>query len=426
MKRVILIFSYAAAILTFNYSQGQVETGAGEITSPYEELPELKASEILKPEVLKGPHHNVRESVPTWSGSNQFTIDSDYGVFLAEGNGMLLQRIREIYAIAALKDVSRTDEFKKSLVTAAKAPIAAAKNIVADPAQTLSNVPKGIMKFMGQAGETLKGLGKKEKAGKSEGSTVQQMIGYSGAKRRIAVSMGIDPYSSNIVLQKELDDVAWASWAGGFAFSAATFPVGGPAAVALTVTGVTSTLNDLVTKKSPADLRAANRQGLIGMGASPNLADRFLNNNAFSPTQATAFVLTLRTLDGVSNRSAFIRAAAEQASTEADATFCLQTASLMSQLHKTEKPLSRIVMIGNFPVCVAKDDSVVVAVQWDYAAWTAGAAAMTSQIEKVAAQTGETRPVLVALSGEASRLLQTELQKRHFTLRTRVSPGPLK
>jgi hypothetical protein len=51
----------------------------------FEELPELKASEILKPELLKGPHFVVRDPVPTGSGMNQFTIDSDFGVFEADG-----------------------------------------------------------------------------------------------------------------------------------------------------------------------------------------------------------------------------------------------------------------------------------------------------------------------------------------------------
>ena len=82
----------------------------------YEELPELKASEILKPELLKGPHYAVRDPVPTASGMNQFTIDSDFGVFEADGNEMLLQRLKEIDAIARLREVSRTDEFKKSLL----------------------------------------------------------------------------------------------------------------------------------------------------------------------------------------------------------------------------------------------------------------------------------------------------------------------
>ena len=41
---------------------------AGTPASDFEELPELKASEILKPEILKGPNYTVRESVPTFLG----------------------------------------------------------------------------------------------------------------------------------------------------------------------------------------------------------------------------------------------------------------------------------------------------------------------------------------------------------------------
>src|SRR6266571_6294670 len=156
----------------------------------FEELPELKASEILKPELLKGPHHVVRDPVPTASGMNQFTIDSDFGVFEADGNEMLLQRLKEIDAIARLRDVSRTDEFKKSLVAAAKAPIASAKNIARDPAQTISNVPKGIMKFLGRAKQTVENVGKGGNDDAGDGSRMKDAIGYSDKKRKIALQMG--------------------------------------------------------------------------------------------------------------------------------------------------------------------------------------------------------------------------------------------
>ena len=189
----------------------------------FEEPPELKASEILKPELLKGPHYVVRDPVPTASGMNQFTIDSDFGVFEADGNEMLLQRLKEIDAIARLQEVSRTDEFKKSLVAAAQSPLNSAKNIARDPAQAISNVPKGIMKFLGHAKETVENVEKGGNDDAGEGSRMKDALGYSDKKRKIALQMGIDPYSTNTVLQKELEDVAWASWAGGFTFSVATF-----------------------------------------------------------------------------------------------------------------------------------------------------------------------------------------------------------
>jgi hypothetical protein len=46
----------------------------------FEELPVLNASEILRPEILAGPHHKVREPVPTYFGANQFTIDPTSGL----------------------------------------------------------------------------------------------------------------------------------------------------------------------------------------------------------------------------------------------------------------------------------------------------------------------------------------------------------
>src|SRR5262245_20527299 len=158
----------------------------------FEELPELKASEILKPELLKGPHYVVRDPVPTGSGMNQFTIDSDFGVFEADGNEMLLQRLKEIDAIARLGEVSRTDEFKKSLLAAAKSPLNSAKNIAKDPAQAISNVPKGIMKFMGRAKETVKNVGKGGGEDAGDGSRMKDAIGYSDKKRKLALQMGVD------------------------------------------------------------------------------------------------------------------------------------------------------------------------------------------------------------------------------------------
>ena len=141
-KQICILF----LVITLNVAL----SNAGQTTEPFEvrraeaafeELPVLNASEILQPEFLSEPHYKVREPVPTYSGANQFTIDSDFGEFEANGNEMLVTRVNEINAIARLKEVSRTDEFKDALKNAAKSPIASAKNIVTDPVNTISNAP---------------------------------------------------------------------------------------------------------------------------------------------------------------------------------------------------------------------------------------------------------------------------------------------
>jgi hypothetical protein len=391
----------------------------------FEELPELKASEILKPELLKGEHYAVRDPVPTSSGMNQFTIDSDFGVFEADGNEMLLQRLKEIDAIARLRQVSRTDEFKNSLMAAAKSPLNSAKNIARDPAQAISNVPKGIMKFLGRAKETVENVGKGGGGDVGDGTRMKDAIGYSDKKREIALDMGIDPYTTNTVLQKQLDDLAWASWAGGFSFSVATLPISGAAGAALTVTSVNSTIEDLLREKSPEELEQINRTTFRAMGASASDVERILHGGAFTPTQATTFAVHLKALKGVANRGSFVKAAAQRCTTEADALFCVYTVALMDQIHQNT-PIARIVMLRDFPICVAKDGTIIVALQWDYAAWTSGAASFTNDVQKLAGKSGQSAHVSVDLSGAVSPRLREELEKRRMTLQDRLVPGPLK
>ena len=224
-KILFLTIALGAALPCLAQTPQPFEVRRAEVV--FEELPVLNASEILLPEFLTGPHHKVREPVPTRFGANQFTIDSDFGVFEANGNEMLVRRINEINAIAQLRDVSRTDQFKDALAAAAKSPMAAAKNIVTDPANTIGNVPKGLMKFMSRAGESVKNVGKKSESSAAEGSKAQQLIGFSDEKRKVAIRLGVDPYSTNTVLQHELDGIAWASFAGGLTFQFATMPIGG-------------------------------------------------------------------------------------------------------------------------------------------------------------------------------------------------------
>jgi hypothetical protein len=427
MKLMRLIKNLLFLVATSSLSAQTLESPTIDVASTaYEELPELKASEILRPEFLNGNNFKVREEVPTYSGANQFTIDSNFGVFEADGNEMLVGRINEINAIARLKEVSRTDEFKDALKKAAKSPVAAAKAIAADPVHAVTNVPKGLMKFMGRIGENVKGVGQKHEGKDPEGTQLQQVIGFSDERRKVAISLGVDPYSTNTILQHELDGIAWASFAGGATFTLATLPVSGAAGTALTVTEVSGDFNDILKEKSPTDLRIMNRRALLELGATEKEAERFLNNNAFSPSAQTAFVLNLRSMKEVANRRAFVRLAGETSSSETDAIFCVQTAALMSKLNKEQIPLARIELLGDFPICIAKDGTTVVALQWDYAAWTSGAVQVSNEIEKFAAKPPRNKKVFVALSGDVSPRLREELQARGHTLTDRVAPGPLK
>ncbi|MGH8094972.1 MAG: hypothetical protein ACREIF_16115 [Chthoniobacterales bacterium] len=421
MRRILPFF--IAVLMNVNLLPAQEVSTSPTSVVVYEELPELKASEILRPEFLQGPHFKVQEEVPTYSGANRFTIESDFGVFEADGNEMLVRRVNEIQAIARLKDVSRTEQYKDALVKAAKAPLATAKNIVTDPINTIGNAPKGIMKFMKKTGESMKNIGKKgDESDRYEGSKMAQMIGYSNTKRKVALSLHVDPYSSNTVLQRELDGIAWATFAGGATFSLATMPIGGGVGIALTTVGVEEQLENVLRDNSPGDLKKLNHKALIAMGATEKEASRLLGNGAFSPTAQTAFVLNLKSLGGVENRRALVRLSGETSHDESDAIFYVQTAELMGKLHKGDHPLERIALLGDFPICIAKDGTVIAALQWDYAAHTKLAADFAKALDSQY----KDKPRLIAISGVASPQLKEALEANGDRLQDRLNPGPLR
>ena len=392
----------------------------------YEQPPTLSAAMILKPEFAAGDGFTVRDPVPTYGGRNGYMIDSDAGVFEADGNVMLMRRVRELAAIAKLREVSRTDVYKNALGSAMASPLLVTKGLIEHPVSTVTGVPKGLWKFMNRAGQGLKERTDGRERSQYEDSNAAQLIGFAKAKRDVALKLGVDPYSSNEALQRELNGVSWAAYAGKMTFTLATAPVSGAAGLALTATGISSTFENAIRDQSPGDLRLASLKRLLAMGCARADADAFLNNIAFSPSVQTALVLHLDSLTGVANRAAFIRLAASGSDSEGDALFFAQTSRLLAELHAGGRTLARIETLGGLPVAVGTDGNLVVALEWDYASWTQNAANFIAQFK--AAKFGRKAPTgfVIALTGDASPTVQEQLQAAGITLATRLAPGPLK
>jgi len=389
-----------------------------------EEPPILSAKEILNPDFLAGDGFTVQDEVPTSTGRNRYLIISEYGEFEADGNIMLERRIKEVAAIRKLKEVSRTDEYKKALKAAVASPLGVAKDVVTNPVGTITGIPKGLFKFANRMGQSVKEKTEKRQRSQYEDSNAASLIGFSKAKRTVAIQLGVDPYSSNETLQRELNGIAWATFAGKMTFSLATAPIGGAAGLTLTGTGITNAFNQTLLDQAPADLRLRNLKVLLGMACDRAVADRFINNTAFSPSVQTAIVMNLETLNGVANRAAFVDLAGSEATDEGDALFFLGTSRVLTELH-AKRPISRLQQVGRIPVALGKDGRAIVAIQWDYAAWTDKAANFIGLLR--ASDFGKKPSGLtIAISGDASSLGQQKLKDANIELATRVAPGPLR
>ena len=118
--KTILKTSFAHAALVSLICASSLS--AQDPAATHEGYPILKASELLKPEVLKGPYHTVMEAVPTQGFANQYTVQTNWGVFTIRGNHLLEKRIHEFQAIASLEQASKSEEFERSLRAAAACP----------------------------------------------------------------------------------------------------------------------------------------------------------------------------------------------------------------------------------------------------------------------------------------------------------------
>src|SRR5438270_885141 len=113
-----------------------------------------------------------------------------------------------------------------------------------------------------------------------------------------------------------------------------------------------------------------------------------------------------------------------EASDEGDALFFLGTSRVLAELH-TKKPIARLQQVGRTPVAVGKDGRAIVAIQWDYAAWTDNAANFI-ELLKASDFDKKISGLTIAISGDASSLGQQKLKDANIELATRVAPGPLR
>ena len=393
--------------------------------SGFEEPPVLKASEILQSEWLSGPRHKVREEVPTYAGENWYVIDSDAGIFEAAGNVMLQQRVTEIYAILQLREVSKGKTYAEALKAAAKSPFVMAKNLIKNPVGTISAVPKGVGKLLSRAGRAAQSAAQGGEKSAYEDSEAAALLGVSKAKRDMAFQYGVNPYSSNVALQKEMNSIGWASFAGKASVAVLTAGIGGGVQATMKVTGVLGRNAVRLRDTSPNDLRRESKESLLKMGLTDPAAEQFLGNSALSPLHQINIVTSLEALPGLPGRADYIALAAATTEDETDAIFFEQTAALIARVHAESVKLKAIVLRDGFPVGVGANGTYVVALHWDYAAWTRRAAEFVARLREPGPNGAEMQ-LAVMITGQVSPMLRRELEARKVQVFDRVIPGPLK
>lgn len=408
----------------------QETTGATPQAAPdssFETPPILQASAILKAPYFQGPYHTVAPQVPTRGGRNFYQLQSTFGNFQAEGSFELMERVAELHAIAKLREISEGEEYKKALKAAAKSPVELARHLADDPVQTVTDIPRGVFKFVKRTKQTISHAVKKEGPEEhrpGEDSGFKQILGISKVKRELADALNVDPYSPNEVLQDELDRIAKASVAGKMTFSLGTLPIGGAAGDALLGVGLAQSSSRVLKESTPAELYQHLLKALAGMGIGEKRARAFLDHPYYTATLQVTLVDALQRLSNVDGRERYLLAALE-ANTRGDAVFFTRSARLMAVLHQ-KTALSHIDVIAGLPICKQANGVLLVPLEWDYACWTRNTESFVRQVKTISERGGKLTGYRLVITGAASPLLKEKLAAKNVKLTEFAVPGPLK
>jgi hypothetical protein len=382
--------------------------------TPDEAPPVLKASALLPPALLRGPHHTVDEPVRTVEYFQAFTISSPVGDFAADGLSQVPVVIHEIGALVKLQDVSKTEVFLaaagRSVVNVGKGAAAA----VTDPAATARGLGSGVKRFgvnLGRRAERAVDSARSDDEAEDEAkenaaaSAAKSLLGVNAALRRWAQKVGVDPYTRNVALLEALGSIAKVDAAGGIA-TKVVLPIP-------PVVGMTADVGQLVWGQDPEALRKTNEQRLRDLGVGDAVAAALFRNGAYTITTRTRLIAALHAVRATGSDD-YVQTASE-ATRAREALFFVESAELLQAWH-ARAPASRLLKDSRALVAASANGHVTALLPLDWLRSTAAStAALKSITTRANGELAATRRTIV-LSGRTSPRATREITALGWTI----------
>ena len=400
----------------------------------FEEAADLRATDVLSADLLKGDHHTVEDRVQNDGFLNYYSIKSDYGEFEATSTAMLRTRVGEINALAVLDDLSKTEVFIKAAADAGVGQIKALTQFAMNPIETVVGIPSGIgrmfKRYSRQAGDAVDSTkefvaGDDEEAtedgegGEDEESTTDKAVGLtesffgvSGAERAWAQKLGTDPYSSNETLRAAVKEVAWAERLGRFGMGFAGIPE-------IPGADIISDVNEAVWSKDPYELQDLNRARLVATGAEETLIEEYIESSRMSPSQQTLLTAAIAEIEGAEGRDGILRQALN-VETESEANFLIKSVTMLAWYHINQNPITAVMTYSAVPVGVTEDGTAALLFAVDHVYWS-DTIADAAQNHATLASDQQNRVGEIWLLGSASDRTRQELTGLGFSVHEDVA-----
>lgn len=326
----------------------------------YDIAPTFQASTLLPGEMLSSSSYKIKENVSTEGMFYSFQVWSRFGWFQPRSYDMLRIRLAEIHALNILTQMQQDPLFLEGVGEQVTGTIESTANAVRRPLKTIRDIPLGLEKF-----------GRQVQAKVQEGDTLPDdgVRGvHEGAKRELAVSLGVDPYSDNAPLQQALAEVARNKNRGALVTRVGTafIPAVGPA---LGAAQLNKGLQGRLANMTAAELQKETRENLGQLGVPSGEVDRFVSNPGYTPTIRAAISDALSALASVQGIQQIIRASQEIPAPEV-ALFYQRRVQMAEKFHQSVRPLDKLTLAGATPVFLDRSGNVVIVAPVDYMYWS--------------------------------------------------------
>ena len=378
-------------------------------TGNYETPGPVNAEDFLPKSAFAGKKLFVQKTAQNNSLENIYRIRAGTEEYEITGSEAALQFLQELRAINQLRQISTAKAVTRGLSQAAKATYQTGRQIVRDPIEAVKKVPQGASRFFGKVEDFFSQQEQDTRQQTSAGETVRGFLGIDEAKRKLAARLGVDVYSRNEALQKELNRVASAMAGGGLAFNIGTMPIGGAIGLGLTAIGIERTVDSLINESSADDLRKWNEQSLTKLGAKPDVITQFLSHPWYSPRQETIITAALKNANADPN---LFLETADKALTEEDGRYFQHIAELLAAYSEKVAPLQSLRLEDGVLCAVDRNGVLVVPVPFDYAIWTQTIAQRADALASLVSSDQNIKSAKIWTNGKLSDRLKAELDRR--------------
>jgi len=385
--------------------------------APYDIPGPVPTADVVPPALLSpGPGEVAAEAMADGLLVT-FSLTGPQGVEQITGVQMLANRLRELRAIEALREMNKSEEFGKAILKAGGEKIDSVKSAIKDPVGTVQKLPKGASKFFGNIGNAVKGVAD-GKIGPT--AAVEGALGVQRKKAELALRLGVSPFSRDPVLQQELNNAARAMAGGATLLNFAGLFIDGGVGTAISVVNLNQNFQDALIRSTPEELAARNRNILQGLGADPESVRGFLGNPAFSPWQRSAVAQSLQEI-GL-NPDPLLQQAVGATSDE-DALYFVQLARLFRDQHVNRSALTGFRSINGIPCATDANGTLVVAVAADLIEWTPSIEARAGEFVAVPQRDSTIKSIMLVTDGMVSARATSALQALGIPVVTQALEG---